>query len=319
MAVVEREVALATLAEQNVKIDKQLTALESLVDALGLGTSAGLDVFLLRMENKRKGGQNLGEPEHGGDRKSKRTVRLDRPQGISPKEAYRWRALRWQISQSDWNSQVEAHRELVKPDGDPDDGRLKVKWSQNDYLALARKNQPPPSIIKTPGYPDGPFRTIVVDPPWPIEKILLERRPVEREILDYSTMTLEEVGALPIKRLADVRGAHVYLWVTHKFMPMGLELFKVWGVRYECLLTWMKPTAQPLWWKYNTEHALFGKVGSLAPLVKGESVGFHAPQQKHSHKPNEFFDLVRRVSPEPRLTMFDGARVNFENWGVVHE
>jgi N6-adenosine-specific RNA methylase IME4 len=183
-------------------------------------------------------------------------------------------------------------------------------------VAVQRNEKPVPVV--TPGFPDGPFRTLVIDPPWPIEKIVLDRRPVEDEPMSYPTLSLDEIKALPVARLADARGAHVYLWVTHRFLPVGLELFAAWGVRYECVLTWIKPTAQPLWWMFNTEHVLFGKVASLAPLVKGEKVGFTAPQQRHSHKPEEFFDLVRRVSPEPRLTMFDDAREGFERWGISH-
>jgi len=172
--------------------------------------------------------------------------------------------------------------------------------------------------VQQPGFPDGPFRTIVIDPPWPIEKIEFDRRPVEAMAMDYRMMSLKEIGELPVAKLANAEGAHVYLWVTHRFLPEGLKLFEKWGVRYECVLTWNKPTAQPLWWRFLTEHVLFGKVGALAPMKKGEAVSFSAPQQRHSHKPDEFFSLVRRVSPGPRLTMFDGAREEFESWGHVH-
>jgi len=137
--------------------------------------------------------------------------------------------------------------------------------------------------------------------------------------MDYATMSLDDIKALPVARLADERGAHIYLWTTHKFLPFAFELFEAWGVRYECLLTWKKPIAKPVWWRYNTEHALFGKVGSLAPLKKGMSVGFDAPQQGHSHKPEIFYQIVRSVSPEPRLTMFDEKRDGFIAWGVMHQ
>jgi N6-adenosine-specific RNA methylase IME4 len=181
------------------------------------------------------------------------------------------------------------------------------------------KSREDPDLIVTPGFPDGPFRTIVIDPPWPIEKIGFDRRPVEKLSMDYATMSLEDIALLPIPRLANQEGTHVYLWVTHRFLPHGLKLFDAWGVRYECVLTWLKPTAQPLWWRFLTEHILFGKIGALPPVKKGEAVSFNAPQQRHSHKPDQFFDLVSRVSPEPRLTMFDGPRNGFGSWGAAHE
>lgn len=181
-----------------------------------------------------------------------------------------------------------------------------------------RHSTPAPQPVELPGFPQGPFRAIVIDPPWPIKKITLTRRPVEKIALDYPVMSLEEIKALPISKLADQRGCHVYLWVTHKHLPDGLNCFEAWGVRYECLLTWNKPTAQPLWWRYLTEHCLFGKVGALPPLRKGCAVSFSAPQQKHSHKPDEFYELVRTVSRGPRLTMFDYERAGFERWGIIH-
>lgn len=193
-----------------------------------------------------------------------------------------------------------------------------TKSSLAPLLNSQRIATPPPAVVQTPGFPDGPFRSIVIDPPWPIEKIMFQRRAVEKKTMDYQTASLEEIEALPIKKLADDRGAHIYLWVTHRFLPAGLKLFEAWGVRYECLLTWNKPTAQPLWWRFLTEHCLFGKIGALSPLVKGQAVSFSAPQQKHSHKPEAFFDLVRKVSPEPRLTMFDYDRKGFQSWGVTH-
>lgn len=183
------------------------------------------------------------------------------------------------------------------------------------FYGLARPAKP---VDVPPEFPQGPFRAIVIDPPWPISKIDFERRDVERQTMDYATQDLEAIRQLPIPALAHPDGSHVYLWVTHRFLPYGLELFGAWGVRYECVLTWMKGTAQPLWWRFTTEHCLFGKIGSLAPLRKGMAVHFEAAQQRHSHKPDVFFELVRAVSPGPRLTMYDTERSDFEAWGVPH-
>ena len=84
-------------------------------------------------------------------------------------------------------------------------------------MRKVRMEEPPPERVETPGFPDGPFRTLVIDPPWPMQKVVLERRAAEKTRMDYATWTLDEIGKLPVGRLADSRGAHVYLWVTHKF------------------------------------------------------------------------------------------------------
>src|SRR5262245_66480832 len=39
--------------------------------------------------------------------------------------------------------------------------------------------QPPKPVIVPPDFPIGPFRTIVIDPPWPITKIEFDRRDAE--------------------------------------------------------------------------------------------------------------------------------------------
>jgi len=105
------------------------------------------------------------------------------------------------------------------------------------------------------------------------------------ELID-SHCHLEEIENLPIPDLADPNGCHVFLWVTHKFLPKGLELFEKWGVKYQCALTWVKPTGMTLFSSmYNTEHILFGRVGSLQLLKNGLKLAFQAPITKHSEKP----------------------------------
>ena len=165
--------------------------------------------------------------------------------------------------------------------------------------------------------PEGKFRTIIVDPPWPVKKIIREVRPNQEEELDYPTLTIEQIKALPIKQLAYDDGCHIYLWTTHKFLPVAFEVFKSWGVNYECLLTWVKNVGfTPYSWMYSTEHVLFGRIGSLELLEKGQRLDFTGKVRQHSRKPDEFYDLVRKVSPEPRRDMFSREkREGFEQWG----
>ena len=174
-----------------------------------------------------------------------------------------------------------------------------------------------PQQAQTPAFPDKKYRCLVIDPPWPVQKIEREERPNQGLELDYPTMVLEEIEKMPILDLADSNGCHVFLWVTHKFLPKALELFEKWGVRYQCVLTWVKPTGMtPFSWMYNTEHVLFGRIGSLNLLKNGVKLSFKAAVKKHSQKPDKFFEIVRTVSPEPRLEMFARKpHPGFEPWG----
>lgn len=172
--------------------------------------------------------------------------------------------------------------------------------------------------------PTGRYRCIVIDPPWPMAKITRNVRPKQTfkegqqdDALDYRTMPIDQIAALPIGDLAESSGCHVYLWTTQRFLREAFTLLAGWNVNYQCLLTWVKnvgPT--PYSWMYDTEHVLFGRVGNLKLVSNGLRLSFQAPTTKHSEKPDVFFTKVLAASPGPRLEMFarqphDG----FEPWG----
>lgn len=162
----------------------------------------------------------------------------------------------------------------------------------------------------------GKYRTIVIDPPWPVAWPRRLSRPNQLG-MPYPTITLEEIKKLPIKRLVMPDGCHVYLWTTHGFLPIAFKLFKVWGIDYKCLLTWVKNVGfTPYSFMLTTEFCLYGQVGKL-PLSKlGKRVDFSAKAREHSRKPDKFYKLVRLLSPEPRLDMFSREpRKGFKQWG----
>lgn len=165
--------------------------------------------------------------------------------------------------------------------------------------------------------PEGRFATIVADPPWPMTFIHRYVRDLQPG-LGYPTMTpdeLREFGQTVDTVAAD--DCHLYLWTTHKHLPLALELADRWGFRYECLLTWIKPTGMaPYSFMRTTELVLFCRRGNLRLKRLGLPVHFEAPRIGHSVKPEAFFELVREVSPGPRIELFarqphDG----FTAWG----
>lgn len=171
--------------------------------------------------------------------------------------------------------------------------------------------------INPPPLPEGKYRCIIIDPPWEMEKIEREERPNQTNTLDYPCMSLEEIAKLPITELADAEGCHIYLWVTHKHLPDGLNLFEKWGVKYQCVLTWVKNVGfTPFSWMYNTEHVLFGRIGKLQLTKLGDKLSFESPVTKHSEKPEAFYIKVKAASPEPRIAMFERKpRDGFTVWG----
>lgn len=166
--------------------------------------------------------------------------------------------------------------------------------------------------------PQGKFRTIVVDPPWEVDKIVREVRPNQFDF-DYPTKSVEEIKLLPISNLAYEDGCHLYLWTTQRYLPIAFDILREWGFSYVFTMVWHKsggfqPSGLP---QYNCEFILFGRRGSLDFLdTKNFFTCFNGARREHSRKPAEFYNTVRRVSPEPRLDYFSREkREGFEQYG----
>lgn len=174
---------------------------------------------------------------------------------------------------------------------------------------------PEPKLLDPGDLPTKRYRCIVIDPPWPMQKIGRDVRP-NQVVMDYPTMSEKELQAFGLPGIAD-EDCHLYLWTTHKFLPMALRLTERWGFRYQCLLTWVKNVGiTPFSWMYSTEHVVFARKGNLDLLQLGKRLDFSAKVREHSRKPDVFYDLVRDVSPGPRIDVFSREmREGFDQYG----
>jgi N6-adenosine-specific RNA methylase IME4 len=255
--------------------------------------------FKIRAE-RRLGALLKETVEHGGDHGNQYVATLHRERlATLPPEVSWSQSHRWQTMASVPEDVVEAYISEIKQEE-------KELTSLRIYrLAKQQENRERQEVLRNAPIfsPTGKYRCLVIDPPWQTIKIEREERP-NQVLFDYPTMTEEQLLAYAIADYAE-ENCHLYLWTTHKFLPVALRLAEHWGFNYECLLTWIKNVGfTPFSWMYSTEHILFCRKGNLDLLIKGQRLDFTAKVREHSRKPEEFYDLVRLVSPGPRLDIF---------------
>jgi N6-adenosine-specific RNA methylase IME4 len=183
--------------------------------------------------------------------------------------------------------------------------------------AIPELNPSEDLLLKT----QGPFATILADPPWQFQNRTGKVAPEHRRLLRYPTMELQEIKELPVSRLAAAR-SHLYLWVPNALLMEGLEVMRAWGFTYKSNIVWFKvrkdggPDGRGVGFYFRnvTELILFGVRGSMRTLKPGRTqVNMLATRKReHSRKPDEIYDLIESCSPSPRLELF--ARFRREGW-----
>ncbi|XP_077982444.1 N(6)-adenosine-methyltransferase catalytic subunit METTL3-like [Glandiceps talaboti] len=158
----------------------------------------------------------------------------------------------------------------------------------------------------------GKFSVVMADPPWDIHMEL-----------PYGTMQDDEMRHLDVPSLQDE--GFIFLWVTGRAMELGRECLKLWGYRRCDELIWVKTNQlQRLirtgrtghWLNHGKEHCLVGIKGNATAYNRGLDCDvLVAEVRETSHKPDEIYGLIERLSPGTRKIELFGRPHNVQpNW-----
>lgn len=160
----------------------------------------------------------------------------------------------------------------------------------------------------------GKFAVIMADPPWDIHMEL-----------PYGTMSDDEMRQLGIPALQD--DGLIFLWVTGRAMELGRECLKLWGYERFDELIWVKTNQLQRiirtgrtghWLNHGKEHCLVGTKGNPMNLNRGLDCDvIVAEVRATSHKPDEIYGIIERLSPGTRKIELFGRPHNVQpNWYV---
>lgn len=158
----------------------------------------------------------------------------------------------------------------------------------------------------------GKFDVIMADPPWDIHMDL-----------PYGTMSDEEMRQLNIPCLQD-KGV-LFLWVTGRAMELGRECLELWGYARVDEIIWVKTNQLQRiirtgrtghWLNHGKEHCLVGIKGQPDNLNCGLDCDvIVAEVRATSHKPDEIYGIIERLSPGTKKIELFGRVHNLQpNW-----
>ncbi|XP_076245737.1 methyltransferase like 3 isoform X2 [Calliopsis andreniformis] len=184
--------------------------------------------------------------------------------------------------------------------------------SANKALTLDTKNgSNAPCPASSGSLVLGKFAVIMADPPWDIHMEL-----------PYGTMSDDEMRQLGIPALQDE--GLLFLWVTGRAMELGRECLQLWGYERVDEIIWVKTNQLQRiirtgrtghWLNHGKEHCLVGMKGNPRINRGLDSDVIVAEVRATSHKPDEIYGIIERMSPGTRKIELFGRPHNVQpNW-----
>jgi len=113
----------------------------------------------------------------------------------------------------------------------------------------------------------------------------------------YPEMTLEAIASTEFPFADD---CILWLWTTHKFLPVSFEMLENWGLEYKATMVWNKE-------KLGIGYFLRMQCEFCLLAIKGNPVWeatdlrdiITEARREHSRKPEAFYEMVLSICPKP--------------------
>ena len=171
------------------------------------------------------------------------------------------------------------------------------------------------------------YGAILADPPWRFATWSKATTVGRTSSPHYTTMTLDNICAMPIPAADD---SVLFMWATWPMLKEAFQVIDAWGFVYKtCAFDWMKANVSTLnlfddpvdanmgmgyWTRANSEPCLLATRGKPKRLDAGVRMGIIEAKREHSRKPDCVHARIERLVAGPYLEMF--ARSKRPSWDV---
>ena len=178
-----------------------------------------------------------------------------------------------------------------------------------------------------------PYRVIAADPPWKFGDSL--PGPKRGAARHYDVLSVEQIQRFPIPPIAD--DAILFLWRVAAMQREALDVCVAWGFEPKSEIVWAKTSsanvtavfvASGVGLSYGMgrycrgahEVCIVARRGRYKVKDAGARSIFFAPRREHSRKPDDFYDIIKRMTGDdgPKLDLFAGEpRKNWTAFGEL--
>ncbi len=181
------------------------------------------------------------------------------------------------------------------------------------------------------------FDVILSDPAWTFDDSLAMSSVPRGADANYSTMSIADIAALPVKEVTADDGAVLAMWVPSSMLTEGLHVMKSWGFEQKQTLIWVKTKKEKSLAKLSSSNLndslgfgmgrLFRQCHELCLIGisstkvykklknKSQRSSFLASNDGHSIKPNHLHESLGKMFDGPKLEMY--ARRLYPGWTTI--